>query len=89
LLFGAEVTPENVIGETASTQLDDPAFRGALSTRIGGPAPTELATFRADPVASWIETTFGLDLSRGPGRLRRAAPRSIAGRMRPPTRLGY
>ena len=84
LLFGAEVTSEHVIGETlrratAPSQLDDPAFSSALKARIGGAAPTELKPFRADPLASWIETTFGLESEPGTGRLRRAAPRSITG----------
>jgi ATP-dependent helicase YprA (DUF1998 family)/very-short-patch-repair endonuclease len=84
LLFGAEVRPESVIGEslrraTVATRLDDPSFVSALAARVSASAPTELAPFTADPLASWIETTFGLEAEPGTGRLRRAPPRSITG----------
>jgi very-short-patch-repair endonuclease len=84
LLFGANVEPTNVIGETlrratTSTQLDDPAFIEALRTRVAQPAPEGLTDFRSDPVASWIETTFGLETELSTGTLRRAAPRPITG----------
>jgi len=84
LLFGAEVQPESVIGETlrratSPTRLDDLEFVNVLRGRLSAPAPTGLAAFRADPLASWIETTFGLENESNTGRLRRAAPRSITG----------
>ncbi len=84
LLFGNEVKPENVIGETLRratepTRLDEPRFRDALRGRIDEPAPTGLEAFLTDPLASWIETTFGLVAESAAGRLRRASPRAITG----------
>ena len=95
LLFGANVEPTNVIGETlrratTSTQLDDPAFIEALRTRVAQPAPEGLAEFRSDPVASWIETTFGLETELSTGTLRRACPREsvVPTRLLPRVRTG-
>lgn len=84
LLFGSAVEPANVIGETlrratAPVRLEDPSFTQALTRRIDEPAPEELPEFVSDPLASWIETTFGLESEPATGRLRRAAPRSITG----------
>jgi ATP-dependent helicase YprA (DUF1998 family)/very-short-patch-repair endonuclease len=83
-LFGAPVAAENVIGETLRratqpTRLDDAAFVEALRRRVEAAAPDALSAFTVDPLASWIETTFGLELEPGTGRLRRAVPRSITG----------
>ncbi len=83
-LFGAPVTAENVIGETLRratepTRLDAPVFAEALRLRVETAAPDTLAAFAADPLASWIETTFGLEEEPETGRLRRAVPRPITG----------
>jgi ATP-dependent helicase YprA (DUF1998 family) len=84
LLFGTAVEPANVIGETlrrstVPTRVDDPDFVEALRRRIDEPVPEELSQFVSDPLASWIETKFGLASEPGTGRLRREAPRSITG----------
>jgi ATP-dependent helicase YprA (DUF1998 family)/very-short-patch-repair endonuclease len=84
LIFGADVEPENVIGETlrratVPTEIDEPDFRERLSRRVSKRAPTTIDEFRADPLASWIETTFGLTTERDTGILRRATPRPITG----------
>jgi ATP-dependent helicase YprA (DUF1998 family) len=81
-LFGAEVTPERVIGETltrattgatASPQQLNAAVRAAQH-----PAPArDHASFVADPLASWIETTFGLDVELVTERLVRRAPTTV------------
>ncbi len=83
-LFGAPVKPSHVIGETLrrATQdraLDDPAFIQALTHRLqaGMQPSTDYTSFIADPLAVWIETTFGLETEPGNGRLRRAQPLSI------------
>ncbi len=87
LLFGAEVGPEAVIGETLrrATQpagSDDPAFRDALRARVAdanSASPESYDAFVADPLASWIETTLGLAEEHRTGRLIRAEPRPITG----------
>lgn len=82
--FGAEVKPDNVIGETlrrATTDYDvsDGTNRDALARRISEPTPTDRDAFLADPLASWIESTFGLTLAEQNGTLIRRHPRTIPG----------
>ncbi len=43
------------------------------------PLPIPYDAFIADPLAVWIETTFGLETEPESGRLRRASPLSISG----------
>jgi ATP-dependent helicase YprA (DUF1998 family) len=78
VLFGAEVTSEDVIGETlqratSETSFEDPAFRAALKKRCdsGVEPPTRYQEFVADPLANWIEGTFGVYRDAEFGRLRR------------------
>lgn len=83
-LFGATVKPQRIIGETlrrATADLDftNPTVVSQLrATVTGASVPTEPETFRADPLASWIETTFGLRTD-ATGRLVRAQPITITG----------
>lgn len=80
LLFGDKVEPNNVIGETlrraTAAANAEPAL---LAPRLDQPAPTQNEAFLEDPLASWIETTFGIDEEPETGRLRRAMPRPIEG----------
>jgi len=86
-LFGAEVRPENVIGETLrratpDEDLDAPSFVSKLTDRIrdeGRRPPTDYEGFVADPLSVWIESTFGVTTEEGTGRLVRTTPRSISG----------
>lgn len=86
-IFGVTVAPEQVIGETLrritpERRVDDPAFLAALRDRLRAPVaapPTTFAAFTADPLASWIESAFGVRAEPGSGRLVRAQPRSITG----------
>jgi ATP-dependent helicase YprA (DUF1998 family) len=82
-LFGSEVRPVHVIGETlrrATLPADpeDPEYLAALRRRVAGESPPA-ADFTEDPLARWIESTFGLATEEPSGRLRRADPRSIDG----------
>ncbi|HHH31786.1 MAG TPA: DEAD/DEAH box helicase [Polyangiaceae bacterium] len=85
-LFGAEVKPERVIGETLrratpAHDLADPAFIERLTARLRSgvaPAPGDTAAFLADPLSSWIESTLGLREEPGSGRLVRCTPRSLS-----------
>jgi ATP-dependent helicase YprA (DUF1998 family)/very-short-patch-repair endonuclease len=87
-LFGSPVRPERVIGETlrrATQERDvaDPAFGRELAERVSDPQrrpPQTFGAFVADPLSTWIESTFGLTAEPGTGRLRRAVPVSITGR---------
>jgi len=87
LLFGAEVRPEHVIGETlrrATPYKDagDTQFRKELTNRVGDKGrktPDDYHAFVGDPLSIWIESTFGLTREEGGERLIRAKPRSISG----------
>ncbi|WP_420612668.1 DEAD/DEAH box helicase [Candidatus Spongiisocius sp.] len=82
-LFGAEVAPRDVIGETLrrvtpAFDIESPACRADLAATVDMSHPPETyADFVADPLASWNETTFGLRSVEG--RLVRAEPRAIEG----------
>ena len=86
-LFGADVHPENVIGETlrrATPEQDpeDTGFVEELTARIrdeGRTPPTQYEAFVRDPLSIWIESTFGVVGEPGTGRLVRAQPVSISG----------
>jgi ATP-dependent helicase YprA (DUF1998 family)/very-short-patch-repair endonuclease len=86
-LFGAEVAPASVMGETlrrATGPCDpaDPAFVAALRTRVSDPRrrPTaDYAAFVDDPLARWVESTFGLEREEGSGELVRARPKPVRG----------
>lgn len=85
--FGAQVLPEDVIGETLRpattlTSLTDSTFLRDLRERVSDlqRKPTSQYTeFVADPVSIWIEHELGLQREDGTDRLIRAAPQSISG----------
>ncbi|MBI5446628.1 MAG: DEAD/DEAH box helicase [Deltaproteobacteria bacterium] len=86
-LFGAEVSPQRVIGETLrrATPAEDltaPEFLARLRTRVADPgkkSPAGYSSFVEDPLSVWIETTFGVIPEEGTGRLIRTKPRPISG----------
>lgn len=87
-LFGKEVEPTSVIGETLRRvtiprAIDDPAFIAELKARLEDPdtdAPGTFDRFAQDPLAVWIEHTLVIRPEPGTGRLVRCKPRSLAGR---------
>ena len=85
-LFGVGFTPEQVIGETlerATPEIDaaDPAIRDAIRKAVVSDEepPSDYESFRARPLASWIESTFGVREEAGTGRLVRQTPRRLGG----------
>jgi len=86
-LFGAEVRPENVVGETLTratppANLEAPSFVSDLTARIRDRVqrpPTDHEGFVSDPLSAWIESTFGVSSEEGTGRLVRTTPHSISG----------
>lgn len=86
-LFGTELDPGRVIGETLrratpAYDLTDPGFIRRLRLRLeeaGEPQVGDTAVFLTDPLSSWIESTLGLREEPGSGRLVRCPPRSLAG----------
>lgn len=84
-IFGTPVNPDNVIGETlqrvtSDTDIETPDFKGVLKTRLiaGSDLPSDLPSFSQDPLAIWLESTFGVSHS-SEGRLIRAVPIPIKG----------
>jgi ATP-dependent helicase YprA (DUF1998 family)/very-short-patch-repair endonuclease len=88
VLFGAEVTPADVIGETLQRatpelKIQDSAYLASLRNRLQNPgakSPVTYEAFTADPLSSWIEGTFGIYRDGTSGRLRRRRPRTITGK---------
>ncbi|MGY1825970.1 DEAD/DEAH box helicase [Blastococcus sp. SYSU DS0541] len=80
-LFGTEVTPDRVIGETLirATPASAPAQTAlaAAVTRNATQQGRSFAEFTVDPLAGWVETTFGLAIEEASGRLVRRAPTTI------------
>jgi ATP-dependent helicase YprA (DUF1998 family)/very-short-patch-repair endonuclease len=83
LVFGDTVEPENVIGETLRRATvptsDDAESLDALRARVEAEPPANRDEFLTDPLASWVETTFGLTSEPETDRLVRATPRAIYG----------
>jgi hypothetical protein len=86
MLFGVPFDASQVIGETlerATPEVDFAAptvvqsLREAI--RAETPPPDDYERFRLHPLASWIETTFGVRAEAGAGRLIRQAPRRLQG----------
>ncbi len=85
-LFGSEVRPEHVVGETlrrvtAPADLTNSDYRHKLQSRVADAAACcaeKFSTFVADPLAGWVENTFGVHTD-ATGRLVRAKPRSLIG----------
>jgi serine/threonine protein kinase len=76
MLFGTTIEPGRVIGETL-VRATDPDAGPVTAARVLAPAaPRDYADLAADPLASWIETTFGLVADEA-GRLVRAQPAMI------------
>jgi ATP-dependent helicase YprA (DUF1998 family) len=87
-IFGTPVKAERIIGETLRRVTSEPAdldndFAAALRERVihfERYSPVDFATLRSDPLATWIETTFGLATEAETGRLKRAQPIGIRGK---------
>ena len=85
-LFGVEIKPHNIIGETlhratSDFDPDDPIFINSLVDAVGNgiviESPTQYTEFIAHPLSQWIETVFGVSLRDG--QLVRDQPRGIRG----------
>ncbi len=81
-LFGSDVTPQRVIGETLvratpGREPDPGALRAAVDRAANGAVPIDHATLIMDPLAAWAETTFGLDTEPVTERLIRRAPTTV------------
>lgn len=87
-LFGSDVDPDNVIGETLNratqpVNFDDPSYVEKLTQRIIDPdnrPPLDYQGFISDPLSVWIENEFGVTTREGSDRLVRMDPGSISGK---------
>ncbi len=86
-LFGTAVDETQVIGETLERATPDlnwsrrDELRQSLTSALASPdgVPANYESFRSHPLASWIETTFGVQTEDGTGRLIRQHPRRLRG----------
>jgi len=83
-LFGTQVRPDCVIGETLRRATphgnpSDQTFASKLSARVKTKSlpPANYDDFLADPLSSWIESTFGVRKADNEERLVRAIPKTI------------
>ena len=93
-IFGEEIPPENVIGETlrrSTTEYDFqvPAVQRQLKVCVEDESEpnTDYNVFRESPLASWIEDTFGLKREDGTDHLVRQVPQPLRGELGAATRL--
>ena len=85
-LFGVDFAPEQIVSETlerATPEIDpaDPSVPNAIRAAVAsddGP-PSDYEAFRSHPLASWIESTFGVREEAGTGKLLRQVPRRLEG----------
>jgi len=85
-LFGSEVKPQNIIGEslaraTQAMDLNDPGFIQNLRENIinvENNSSQSIQQFRINPLAIWIETKYGLEKDNS-GRLKRCKPLPLYG----------
>lgn len=85
-IFGEEVKPEHVIGETLrrATQERDftiSAVRSTLADEVVSDSepPSDFVSFCNTAMASWLENTFGLRREAATDRLIRQLPRAVHG----------
>lgn len=81
-LFGVEVTPDRVIGETltratTAPAAEDGALKDAVERRAELPS-LDYPTLAANPLAVWVENTFGLDVDPASGRTVRREPITVS-----------
>ncbi len=81
-LFGSEVTADRVIGETivratSAAPAPAPELRAAADAAAAGRLPSDHRALTADPLAGWVETTFGVDTEAETGRLIRRTPTTV------------
>ena len=87
-LFGVDFSPEQVISETLERatpgiDLTDTSVVAEINsaTASGRSPPAGYEAFRSHPLASWIESTFGVREEARSGKLVRQAPRRLQGGM--------
>ena len=85
-LFGVDFAPEQIASETlerATPEINpaDASVQRAIRAAIASDdePPSDYEAFRSHPLASWIESTFGVREEAGTGELLRQVPRRLEG----------
>lgn len=78
-LFGTDITPDRVIGETLDrATVGDPEDVGGLTREVRKCGATgDYDALASSPLATWIETTFGLTTEPQSGRVIRQRPARV------------
>jgi DEAD/DEAH box helicase len=78
-LFGTTVRPDHVIGETLTRETTGSTDAAGLAASVGaaGSGDRTYHELAADPLATWIELTFGLATEKGTDRLVRGGPITV------------
>lgn len=76
-IFGTPIAPSNVIGETLCRATTGDVDTAALTARLRAPTPGTWEELHRDPLAVWVEETFGLDKD-DEGRLARQSPKKLS-----------
>ena len=81
-----DFAPEQIVSETlerATPEIDpaDPSVPNAIRAAVASDdgLPSDYEAFRSHPLASWIESTFGVREEPGTGKLLRQVPRRLEG----------
>ena len=78
-LFGVEVTPEQVIGETLERVTQGVPTADELRHALAQPVPETFEAFTQDALVVWMENSVGLRWDEAAGRFDRQPPRAVAG----------
>lgn len=81
-LFGIEITPEQVIGETLERMTRQEGGAANLQAAVGAAVPASFDEFIGDPLVIWLEDRIGLQWNPVAGRYDRQAPQAITGEKR-------
>lgn len=76
-IFGVDVSPERVIGETLARATLERGDTAELVAAIRETLPTSYSDLRAWPLACWVESTFGLTTEAGSDLVVRQRPRKV------------
>lgn len=76
-LFGAEVTPDRVIGETLARATAEVEDGTELAACVRQSPPDGYEALRQWPLAGWVESTFGLTTEPGTDVVIRQRPRKV------------
>lgn len=85
-VFGMEVPEANIIGESLRRTTDefdfgDESIKARLRDAVeSGEMPGDFASLKSNVLASWIESTFGIDREPSTAKLIRQRPRTIEGK---------